>query len=82
MTNKPKENEGLPVSGYTPQSPSAIKAVNGFKEVEELLLQKLDLLEASDLNADPKWLNAGRIQIEQGFMAINRSIFKPQRFKT
>ncbi|MEA5159990.1 cyclic nucleotide-binding protein [Cereibacter johrii] len=76
-----KENQhfGLPVPGYRPQSDEAVAAVKGFKEIEERVLRMLDHLAASDLAADGRWLAFGRTQIEQGFMAVNRSIFKPQR---
>jgi hypothetical protein len=30
---------------------------------------------------DQRWLAIGRTHIEQGFMAINRSIFRPERVK-
>jgi hypothetical protein len=39
--------EGLPVSGYKPQSPEAVALVNEFKADEERLLRKLDALVAS-----------------------------------
>ena len=72
--------EGLPVSGYRPQSPAAVASVNAAKELEEHVLRLIDEL-ASDtaLDVDRRWLALGRSQIEQGFMAVNRSIFKPGR---
>ena len=72
------KHEGLPVSGYRPQSDAAVAVVNESKNVEEGLLRFLDGL-ASIPEIDPRWLAIGRTQIEQGFMAVNRAVFKPSR---
>lgn len=77
MTTKEKV-EGLPVRGYVAQSPEAIDMVNINKEVEERLLRILDMLEQGD-KVDKRWLAIGRTHIEQGFLAINRAIFKSVR---
>lgn len=70
--------KGLPVSGYRDQSADNVEMVNANKETEERLLQVLDML-AENPEADKRWLSIGRTHIEQGFMAINRAIFKPDR---
>lgn len=72
--------EGLPVAGYRPQTEGAMATVNANKRFEELLLRMLDTLQ-SDATVDKRWLAIGRTQIEQGFMAVNRSIFKPGRLE-
>ena len=69
---------GLPVAGYRAQRPEAVAAVNSNKEIEERLLRMLDELKFDDM-VDQRWLQAGRTDIEKGFMAINRAIFKPGR---
>lgn len=75
------EHKPLPVSGYTPQSKATVDLVNRNKELEERLLRVLDELEFNPMyNVDICWLKVGRRHIEQGFMEINRAIFKPQRF--
>jgi hypothetical protein len=66
----------LPVAGYTPQSDETIALVNANKELEERVLRVLDDLRAK---ADIRWLTIGRTCIEQGFMAVNRAIFRPDR---
>lgn len=73
-----KEHSGLPVSGYRPQNQEAVDTVNGFKRDEERILRKLDALKNSN-DVDQRWLAIGRTQLEQAFMAINRSVFKPSR---
>jgi hypothetical protein len=69
----------LPVSGYTTQPQSAVDLVNSNKELEEIVLRRLDAL--AQQGVDGRWLAIGRTHIEEAFMAINRSIFKPQRVK-
>jgi hypothetical protein len=73
-------NKGLPVAGYRDQSNDAVALVNGNKIIEEQALRILDDLAARD-DVDKRWLAIGRTAIEQGFMAVNRSIFKPERVK-
>jgi hypothetical protein len=74
------KHAGLPVSGYRPQTADAIDAVNENKRLEEMVLRQLDFL-ANVEPTDRRWLTIGRTAIEQGFMAVNRAIFKPGRAK-
>lgn len=73
-----KQHEGLPVAGYQPQSDDKVATVNGFKQDEERLMRKLDDAR-NNPEIDQRWLAIGRTQMEQAFMAINRSVFKPGR---
>jgi hypothetical protein len=69
---------GLPVAGYRAKSDQTVAQVNRNKEIEEDVLRVLDALkEIADV--DQRWLAVGRTHIEQGFMAVNRAIFKPGR---
>lgn len=72
------EHTGLPVSGYRPQSSEKVDLVNANKALEEQCLRVLDHL-ATLLDVDIDWLVFGRAQIESGFMAVNRAVFKPAR---
>lgn len=74
------KHEGLPVAGYKPQSGENVDLVNQNKIEEERLLRRLDLLAEAKM-VDPRWLAIARTQIEQGFMALNRAIFRPDRVK-
>ncbi len=69
---------GLPVAGYKTQPDHKVGMVNLNKEAEERILRVLDEL-AKDPTVDPRWLSIGRTHLEQAFMAINRSIFRPTR---
>lgn len=67
-----------PVSGYTKQPEENITLVNINKQLEERVLRQLDLLQGFE-DVDHRWLAIARTQIEQGFMAANRAIFRPER---
>ena len=73
-----KANQGLPIKGYQPQSDEAVALVNANKVTEEKLLRVMDELKGSDA-IDQRWLAIARTNIEQGFMALNRAIFRPGR---
>lgn len=74
----PPLHAGLPVAGYRPQPTSNVELVNAMKAAEERVLRQLDVLAQRD-DIDKRWLAAGRTDIEKGFMAVNRSVFRPQR---
>jgi hypothetical protein len=73
-------HKGLPVHGYTTQSDNAVATVNHHKVMEENILRQIDALADQNVG-DPRWRALARTHIEQGFMALNRSIFNPQRIK-
>jgi hypothetical protein len=80
MTDAPQRvHDGLPVEGYRAQTSSNVDLVNANKRLEEQCLQVLDQL--ATLDVDKRWLAIGRTGLEQAWMAINRSIFKPDRAK-
>ena len=72
------KHEGLPVAGYRPQGSDRVAVVNANKAQEEAVLRILDKL-ADDRDVDKRWLAIGRTAIENGFMAVNRAVFKPAR---
>jgi len=78
MTAKVTEHQGLPVSGYRQPSSAAIDIVNANKAQEERILRVMDWL-ADHPDIDRRWLAIARTQIEQGFMAFNRAVFRPAR---
>lgn len=76
------EYNGLPIQGYRKQSQEAVDAVNEFKRLEEEFLRAVDRLKANpNIAEDGRWLAIGVTEVEKGFMAVNRSIFKPQRIQ-
>lgn len=78
------DHKGLPVQGYRAQPQVAVNAVNRNKEIEEKILRLIDELQNGQLQgeafqADGRWLSIARTDLEKGFMALNRAIFKPTR---
>lgn len=71
-------HQSLPVHGYSAQTEDKVALVNKNKAAEELLLRELDAMKA-DPEIDQRWLAVGRTHIEQGFMTINRAVFRPGR---
>jgi len=65
--------------GYTPQSQNAVDIVNEHKQVEERLLRRLDALYSAAEFYDRRFLSIAQTHFEQGFMALNRAVFKPKR---
>ena len=71
-------HQGLPVSGYRPQSDQNVELVNQNKVLEERILRQLDRLFAVD-GLDKRFLAIAKTHIDQGFMAMNRAVFQPGR---
>jgi hypothetical protein len=68
----------MSVRGYTEQSMSNIATVNSHKCMEERILRQIDALLEQEA-VDPRWASIARTHIEQGFMALNRGVFRPER---
>lgn len=67
-----------PVPGYQPVTQEKLNDVTEAKHMEEKVLRLIDNLECCS-HYDRRWLAIGRTHIQQGFMAINRGVFQPQR---
>lgn len=68
------------ILGYSEQSDAKVGLVNENKVAEEEILRMLDAYTEMGF-VDKRWLAIARTQMEQGFMALNRAIFKPTRIK-
>ncbi len=65
-----------PIQGYTPLAQAQVDLINIVKRAEQTVLQIVrDLNDDADI--DPRWLAIGRTDLEKGFMAICRSIARP-----
>jgi len=72
------EVKGLPVAGYKPTQPDwAVALVNENKLLEERVLRQIE--KHGPASTDGRWVSIAKTQIEQGFMALNRAVFKPGR---
>lgn len=69
-----------PIRGYTDQSEVNKELVNINKELEERVLRIIDKY-MNNADIDKRWAAIAKTHLEQGFMALNRSVFKPQRIK-
>lgn len=69
-----------PVLSYTTQTNDNVAAVNINKVLEEVALRRIDEL-ALNPDCDQRWVNIARTHLQEGFMALNRAIFKPQRIE-
>lgn len=67
-----------PITGYRALSEVEIAAMNEIKakasEVETLIVRM------QALGADPRWVSVATTGLQQGFMALTRSIAKPTSF--
>ncbi len=85
------ENPAGKVAGYTAQPDAKVALVNRFKEMEERLLREVDAITVKpgpagfglDLTPpnDQRWIAVARTHFQEGFMALNRAVFQPQRIK-
>jgi hypothetical protein len=71
------DHKGLPVEGYRPQSEANVQTVNEHKQMEERLLRRCEVVGL--LDTDKRWLAIARTHFEEGFMALNRAVFRPGR---
>ena len=74
------DHKPLPVKGYSSQSELTINLVNEIKVHEEKMLQCMDKLQA-DPAVDQRWLAIARTDMQKAYMALVRSIFKPERIE-
>lgn len=67
------------IKGYRELTRTEIDLINeikGHAEVIGELVRKLESTTSTDL----RWLAIGRTELQQGFMALNRSVAKPETF--
>lgn len=72
------ENQHRKIKGYRELDAQDIAAMNRIKEKGEELGQLIDDLHAR--NADARWVAIGQTQLQQGIMALTRSVAKPEFF--
>lgn len=75
------DNQHKKISGYRDLSEAEIALMNEAKALEKSCLEFLNTLDKlhqdEAFHFDKRWLAIGRTHVEQGFMAIVRSIAKP-----
>lgn len=76
-------NPVTPVAGYVPLSDAEISMMNENKLLEELVLRQVDRhkTDPDALHIDQRWVAVAMTHFQQGFMALNRAVAKPQRIR-
>ena len=72
-----------PIAGYRKLEPEMIEMANKNKLIEELALRQLDLHVRKHYSQeiDQRWVEIARTKLQEGFMALNRSVFQPTRIE-
>ncbi|MFM0566948.1 hypothetical protein PQQ88_01190 [Paraburkholderia caledonica] len=73
------ENQHRSIKGYRDLTPEEISSMNVIKDFAENIRVELELLESLP-EVDKRWLAIGKTNLQQGFMAVIRSIAKPTTF--
>lgn len=73
------DNQHQKIKGYRDLSQSEIDLMNEAKELGERCRELTDKIKSVE-GIDPRWLNIGITQLQQGFMAVIRSIAQPTTF--
>lgn len=72
------DNQHRKISGYRELNQDDIDLMNDVKHEAERVGLLLDRLRAK--NIDMRWLSIGQTHLQQGFMAVTRSIAQPNSF--
>ena len=73
------ENQHRKIKGYRELSQDEIDLMNRIKEKSAEVGALFDDLQSLD-SVDKRWASIGKTQLQQGFMALTRSVAKPDFF--
>lgn len=73
------ENQHKLIKGYRELSQEEIDVMNWIKEKGQHLEALIDNLLSMD-STDKRWVNIGKTNLQQGIMALVRSVAKPESF--
>lgn len=73
------ENQHQHIRGYRDLTPEEVSSMNTIKDMAENIRVELEALESLP-EVDKRWLAIGKTNLQQGFMAVIRSIAKPTTF--
>lgn len=68
------------IKGYRDLNQEEIDLINEIKEKAAEVGELTDKLEKSAMNVDYRWAAIGRTDLQKGFMALVRSVAKPDFF--
>ena len=67
------------IKGYRELNAEEVGYMNEVKELAETVGQKVEQM-MDDVSCDTRWVSIGKTHLQQGFMALVRSIAKPDFF--
>lgn len=75
------DNQHQKIDGYRDLTEEEISVMNRVK-IQGAELQKLiqELANLKSIDVDPRWLAIGKTNLQQGIMALVRSVAKPNSF--
>lgn len=73
------ENQHRQIQGYRELDEAEIKVMNAVKALAEEVGHKVWELETA-ISTDKRWVAIGKTHLQEGFMALTRSIAKPTTF--
>jgi hypothetical protein len=81
------DNQHQKITGYRELTQEEIDLMNEVKQLAAKTGELIEKLSASDVITTPdvdgidlRWVNIAKTQLQQGFMALTRSIAKPTTF--
>jgi hypothetical protein len=73
------DNQHKLIKGFRDLTPEEIASMNEVKNLAAIVGELLDKVEMVD-GVDKRWLSIGKTDLQKGFMAVVRSIAKPESF--
>jgi hypothetical protein len=73
------ENQHKKITGYRDLTQEEIDSMNEIKAIGIKLGELVEKLESIE-NIDKRWLDAGKLDLQMGIMAIVRSVARPTVF--
>lgn len=79
------DNQHRKIKGYRELNQEELDAMNEIKEIAARVGDLVNVLEGTphgqdSLDADKRWVSIGKTDLQKGFMALTRSIAKPEFF--
>lgn len=68
------------IKGYRDLSQEEIDMINEIKELGEQARTLIERLEILSPPTDKRWLSIGKTDLQKGFMALVRSVARPESF--
>lgn len=71
--------KSAPIKGYRDLSQEEIDLANELKELASLVGEAVDRVMSRE-DTDKRWASIGRTDLQTGFMALIRSVLRPETF--